>query len=62
MLIAVGESDTAGGGSVGRQCRRWSEVQKRQIVAETFQSEPVLTNATGLVRSSLATSNASLRC
>ena len=37
MLIAEGKSDTAGGGSVGRRRRRWREVQKRQIVAETHE-------------------------
>ena len=35
--MSVGEAKlgTAGGGSVGRRRRRWSEAQKRQIVAET---------------------------
>ena len=35
--MSVGEEkpDTAGGRSVGRRRRRWSEAQKRQIVAET---------------------------
>ena len=35
--MSVGEEQpgTAGGGSVGRRRRRWSEAQKRQIVAET---------------------------
>ena len=37
MLIAEGKLDTAGGGSVGRRHRRWREVQKRQIVAETHE-------------------------
>ena len=37
MLISEEESVTAGGGSVGRRRRRWSEAQKRQIVAETHE-------------------------
>ena len=37
MSIAEEESVTAGGGSVGRRRRRWSEAQKRQIVAETHE-------------------------
>ena len=35
MSVVEEESVTAGGGSVGRRRRRWSEAQKRQIVAET---------------------------
>ena len=37
--MSVGEEKpgTAGGGSVGRRRRRWSEAQKRQIVAETHE-------------------------
>ena len=37
MSIAEEESVTAGGGSVGRRRRRWSDAQKRQIVAETHE-------------------------
>ena len=38
-LMSVGEekSGGGGGGSVGRRRRRWSEAQKRQIVAETHE-------------------------
>ena len=35
MLIFEEESGALGGGLVGRRRRRWSEAQKRQIVAET---------------------------
>ena len=37
--MSVGEEKpgAAGGGSVGRRRRRWSEAQKRQIVAETHE-------------------------
>ena len=37
--MSVGEEKpgTAGGGSVGRRRRRWSDAQKRQIVAETHE-------------------------
>ena len=37
MLISEEKASTAGGGSVGRRRRRWSEAQKRQIVAETHE-------------------------
>ena len=37
MLIVEEKSGAAGGGSVGRRRRRWSEAQKRQIVAETHE-------------------------
>ena len=37
MSVGEGEPGTAGGGSVGRRRRRWSEAQKRQIVAETHE-------------------------
>ena len=37
MSVAEEESVTAGGGSVGRRRRRWSEAQKRQIVAESHE-------------------------
>ena len=36
MSVGEGESGAACGGSVGRRRRRWSEAQKRQIVAETL--------------------------
>ncbi len=37
MLISEEKASTAGGGSVGRRRRRWSDAQKRQIVAETHE-------------------------
>ena len=37
MLIVEEKADAAGGGSVGRRRRRWSDAQKRQIVAETHE-------------------------
>ena len=37
MSVADEQSGAAGGGSVGRRRRRWSEAQKRQIVAETCE-------------------------
>ena len=37
MLIAEEKASTAGGGSVGLRRWRWSEAQKRQIVAETHE-------------------------
>ena len=37
MSVGEGEPGTACGGSVGRRRRRWSEAQKRQIVAETHE-------------------------
>ena len=37
MSVGDGKSAAAGGGSVGRRRRRWSEAQKRQIVAETHE-------------------------
>ena len=37
MLIVEEKAGAAGGGSVGRRRRRWSEAQKRQIVAETHE-------------------------
>ena len=37
MLILEEKAGTAGGGSIGRRRRRWSEAQKRQIVAETCE-------------------------
>ena len=37
MLIVEEKPGAAGGGSVGRCRRRWSEAQKRQIVAETHE-------------------------
>ena len=37
MSVGEGEPGTACGGSVGRRRRRWSEAQKRQIVAETLE-------------------------
>ena len=35
MSVGEEKSGALGGGSVGRRRRRWSETQKRQIVAET---------------------------
>ena len=37
MSVGEEKASTAGGGSVGRRRRRWSEAQKRQIVAETCE-------------------------
>ena len=37
MSVAEEKSVTEGGGLVGRRRRRWSEAQKRQIVAETHE-------------------------
>ncbi len=37
MSIVEGKASTAGGGQVRRRRRRWSEAQKRQIVAETCE-------------------------
>ena len=37
MSVADERSGAAGGGSIGRRRRRWSEAQKRQIVAETHE-------------------------
>ncbi len=37
MSIGEEKSGAADGGSVGRRRRRWSEAQKRQIVAETHE-------------------------
>ena len=37
MSVADEQSGAAGGGSIGRRRRRWSEAQKRQIVAETHE-------------------------
>ena len=37
MSVGEEEPGTAGGGSVGCRRRRWSEAQKRQIVAETHE-------------------------
>ena len=37
MSIVEEKAVEAGGGSVGRRRRRWSEAQKRQIVAETCE-------------------------
>ena len=37
MLISEEKPGAAVGGSVGRRRRRWSEAQKRQIVAETHE-------------------------
>ena len=37
MSVAEEKSGGDGGGSVGRRRRRWSEAQKRQIVAETHE-------------------------
>ena len=37
MSVVEEKPGTAGGGSVGRRRRRWSEAQKRQIVAETHE-------------------------
>ena len=37
MLTVEEKPGAAGGGSVGRRRRRWSEAQKRQIVAETHE-------------------------
>ena len=37
MLIVEEKAGASGGGSVGRRRRRWSEAQKRQIVAETHE-------------------------
>ena len=37
MSVAVEKSVTEGGGQVRRRRRRWSEAQKRQIVAETHE-------------------------
>ena len=39
MLILEEKSGVAGSESVGRRRRRWSDAQKRQIVAETHQPE-----------------------
>ena len=37
MSVSEDESGAEGGGPVGRRRRRWSEAQKRQIVAETHE-------------------------
>ncbi len=37
MSVSEDESGAEGGGSVGRRRRRWSEAQKRQIVAKTHE-------------------------
>ena len=37
MSVAEEKSGGGGGGQVGRRRRRWSEAQKRQIVAETHE-------------------------
>ena len=37
MSVGEEEPGAARGGSVGRRRRRWSEAQKRQIVAETLE-------------------------
>ena len=37
MSVAEERPGAKGGGSVGRRRRRWSEAQKRQIVAETHE-------------------------
>ena len=37
MSVGEEKSGGGGGGSVGRRRRRWSEAQKRQIVAETHE-------------------------
>ena len=37
MLIVEEKAGAVGGGSVGRRRRRWSEAQKRQIVAENHE-------------------------
>ena len=37
MLISEVKPGVASGGSVGRRRRRWSEAQKRQVVAETHE-------------------------
>ena len=37
MMIVEEKAGARGGGSVGRRRRRWSEAQKRQIVAETHE-------------------------
>ena len=37
MSVGEEKSGALGGGSVGRRRRRWSEAQKRQIVAETHE-------------------------
>ena len=37
MLISEEKAGTAGGGQLRRRRRRWSEAQKRQIVAETHE-------------------------
>ena len=37
MSVGEEKASTAAGGSVGRRRRRWSEAQKRQIVAETHE-------------------------
>ena len=37
MSVSEDESGAEGGGSLGRRRRRWSEAQKRQIVAETHE-------------------------
>ena len=39
MSVAEENSGGDGGGLVGRRRRRWSEAQKRQIVAETHEPE-----------------------
>lgn len=39
MLIVEEKAGAAGGRSVGRRGRRWSEAQKRQIVADTHEPE-----------------------
>ena len=39
MLSSEEKVSTADGGSVGRHRRRWSEAQKRRIVAETQEPE-----------------------
>ena len=51
MLIVEVKASAAGGGSVGCRHRRWSEAQKRQIVAETCEpgvSVPMVTQCYNL--------------
>ena len=38
MFVVEEKPGVAGGGSVGRRRRRWSDAQKRQIVAETQEA------------------------
>ena len=45
MLISEEKPGAAGGGPVGCRRRRWSEAQKRQIVAETHEPQLQMADA-----------------